>query len=441
MQEPGRRALAAVSGGVDSMVMLTVMHRLGYALEVATCNFGLRPEAEDEVKLVEAYAAKLGVKCHSKKIEIKDTDYRGPYSIQMLARMKRYQWFFELQGSTLKDQSPLLTAHHLDDHTETILLNLFRFKHHKLITGIPRQWDHIYRPLLCLTKDEIRQYAMEEGIPWAEDKSNHENLYLRNVIRNKLLPVLKEINPNVQQHIREAEARSMMQEKVLKSIRKQISTRLIHKNPSDQGYLFPLSIIDEFPMAWEDYLHSHLGDEEHSYAFRVAVCELVTSQPGKYVEEFIMKVTRTHDALDFEILNFTLATSWGGTWTGVSGEYLGTENFSCLLEIIPWKKGDPIPRDPNVYLMDADKIQLPVRFRLWQHGDRMQPLGVKGYKKISDILVNDHVSVTDKRKRMVFEDQKQIICLSHFRISEAVKVDDTTTSVLRISFTYLNHGV
>ena len=192
--------LLAVSGGLDSMVMLHLFHRLHFNISVAHCNFNLRGIAskEDE-KICERICKTLDVPFYHQKFETKMAAEENGISIQMVARELRYAWFDELTKKNNFDF--VATAHHSNDQSETILINLISGKGVSSLRGIPSQNKKTIRPLLSFSKEEILGYADENNIEWREDESNASIDYQRNYIRHKVLPILQELNPSIQENL------------------------------------------------------------------------------------------------------------------------------------------------------------------------------------------------------------------------------------------------
>ncbi|MCH1471073.1 MAG: tRNA lysidine(34) synthetase TilS, partial [Flavobacteriaceae bacterium] len=185
-----QRILVAVSGGVDSMVLLDLLREYSDVVVVAHCNFQLRGQesAEDE-QLVESYCKRHQLTCHIKRFDTK----LPKQSTQMAARTLRYNWFEELCLSN--DYDVVLTAHHADDNIETLLMNIIRGTGIEGLTGIPEQNGRILRPLLPFYKSEIIAYAQVHQIPWREDRSNKSNDYQRNAMRHHVIPELAKLHP------------------------------------------------------------------------------------------------------------------------------------------------------------------------------------------------------------------------------------------------------
>src|SRR6476620_3889550 len=191
-----KKLLLAVSGGLDSMVLLHLCKQLGLDITVAHCNFQLRGEESDgDEQFVRSQCEKLDVLLYANRFETKKFAEEQKLSIQLVARKLRYDWFNTLLINNNYDY--LLTAHHLDDNLETFLINFTRASGLDGLTGIPKQNGYIVRPLLAFSRNEIETFGQENHIQWRNDTSNASDKYLRNKLRHHVVPVLKEINPGL----------------------------------------------------------------------------------------------------------------------------------------------------------------------------------------------------------------------------------------------------
>ena len=196
MIAPDDRILLTVSGGVDSMVMLSLFARCGYSIGVAHCNFCLRGEESDEDEvLVEKEAAKYGVEFFNRRFPTREEMERTGESMEMAARRLRYAWFEEL--CVEHGYTKIAIAHHADDSIETFFINLLRGTGLRGLTGISVTNGRVFRPLMFASRREITEYAVANGIPFREDSSNRSTKYLRNKIRLGLIPRIREINPKL----------------------------------------------------------------------------------------------------------------------------------------------------------------------------------------------------------------------------------------------------
>lgn len=192
-------AVMAVSGGPDSMAMLYFFIRhidkFGFPFICATLNHKLREEASDEVEMVRQSCIKNNVHFETVSVDIRKECPKGT-SEETFSRIKRYEFFNSLREKY--NYSHICTAHNLNDNCETILMNIVRGSGLDGLAGIPSLRDDLVaRPLLGCKKEEIMEYCYQNNIPFAIDRTNSENIYKRNIVRNKVMPVLLELNPDV----------------------------------------------------------------------------------------------------------------------------------------------------------------------------------------------------------------------------------------------------
>ena len=196
--------LVAVSGGIDSMCLMEKVRLEGGPFAIAHCNFGLRgAESDGDEAFVCEQAARHGIVCHVKRFDTEAFARAQGISIEMAARRLRYHWFGQLCRE--HGYKAVAVAHNANDNAETLILNLLRGTGLKGITGMkaegvipdPDFGDiPLLRPLLEMTREEIEDFAREQGLSWREDSTNAQTDYKRNKIRNLVFPVFATINPS-----------------------------------------------------------------------------------------------------------------------------------------------------------------------------------------------------------------------------------------------------
>ena len=188
------KILLTVSGGVDSMVLMSLCVNSGYNVGIAHCNFSLRGQESDEDEImVQETARRYGIACHNKRFDTTSEMDRTGESMEMAARRLRYEWFHHL--SEKHNYTVIAIAHHVDDSIETFFINMLRGTGLRGLTGISKQVGRIVRPLMFATRKEILEYAHLKHIAFREDSSNLSTKYLRNKIRLGIIPRLREISP------------------------------------------------------------------------------------------------------------------------------------------------------------------------------------------------------------------------------------------------------
>ena len=293
----GKKLLLATSGGLDSMVMVDLFHKLSFEIAIAHCNFQLRGvESFEDQNFVQNYSESNEIKLFVTQFDTEAFAKDYKLSTQVAARELRYNWFHELLKTEKFDY--VLTAHHADDNLETFLINLVRGTGLDGLTGIPAQNENVIRPLLLFSRQEIEQYAKENNIDWREDSSNASDKYLRNKIRHNLVPVLKELNTDflssfhkTQVYLQESktmveDASIMVYQQVAKESGEDIHFDLnkLQQLPNYKSYLYQW--LREFGfLAWED------------------IYDLVESQSGKQVFSNEFRLLKNRDFLILSPIN------------------------------------------------------------------------------------------------------------------------------------------
>ncbi|MCX7761993.1 MAG: tRNA lysidine(34) synthetase TilS [Candidatus Kryptonium sp.] len=436
---PKDKIIVAVSGGVDSIVLLDLLNELKNQLKleliVAHFNHKLRGEESDEDEnFVKAFASQLGLECYVRSEDTREYCKTKKISIQEGARELRYNFFETLR--LLKGFDKIAIAHNANDNAETVLLNLFRGSGVSGLAGIQVKRGNIIRPLLFATRDEIETYASEKGLPYRIDSSNFKTAYRRNYIRLKLLPLISEnINPAIIETLnRTAQIFSELSEFVRYEVSKIINFITIEENPGKvlidihrlKSYLFFIqeSVIIS---AIETFFNERID-----FAKVLAVLNLIDSTPGSSIA--ISKNLYVYR--DRQYLVFLRKPEFAETeiYTYVHpGEKFETNFFIFSSEFVK-KEEVQFNRDSQIEYIDADLIADELILRNWQPGDWFVPLGMKGRKKISDFLIDLKIPVYDKKKILVLESEGKIVWVCGLRLDDRFKITDSTQKILKIEF-------
>ncbi|MEO8533560.1 MAG: tRNA lysidine(34) synthetase TilS [Flavobacterium sp.] len=415
-----KKLFLAVSGGLDSMVLLHLLQQLPFEIAVLHCNFQLRGlESFGDQNFIQDY-------CHENKIPVFITqfdteafakDYK--LSTQVAARELRYSWFYELLDSENFDY--ILTAHHADDNLETFIINLTRGTGLEGLTGIPEQNDKIIRPLLPFSRDEILKYAQENNIEWREDSSNASNKYLRNKIRHDLVPILKEINPNFLNAFKKTQSFLQESQEMVEDASIMIYQQVAKEDGDDIH--FDLNQLKKLPN-YKSYLYQWLN--EFGFLAWNDIYDLVDGQSGKQVfaEEF--RLLKNRDAL---ILSPISEVSENEEYE--INENDSEVNFPLNLKLC---QVDDITIESNkAIFVDAEKIHFPLILRKWNEGDVFHPFGMEGKsKKVSKLFKDEKLSLLEKEKTWILCSDNQIVWIVGIRQDERFKIEKTTNKILKI---------
>lgn len=422
------RILLTVSGGVDSMVMLSLFVRCGYTVGVAHCNFQLRgAESDEDEVLVQKEAAKYGVPCYNRRFETAAEMERTGESMEMAARRLRYAWFDEL--SRQEGYTVVAIAHHADDSIETFFINLLRGTGLRGLTGISTQVGKVIRPLLFASRREILEYAAANHIPYREDSSNHSTKYLRNKIRLGLIPRIREINPKFTSLMCRNLARLTDAQLFINHGIERIRALAV---TSDAGIdTIHLDRIDPaFPHEFVIYelLNSAYGFKGDVIDSLCHALEQGATGRRFYARDHVATIDRGRILVSpIAPEDPCLVSVPKGTQRSYCGNAVLYFEY-CDIDTI---KNFGVPE--QIAQLDADRLQFPLTLRRWKEGDWFIPFGMSGRKKVSDFLIDAKVSLPEKQRQFVLLSGDDIVWLVGRRIDDRYRLTSTTENVLRIT--------
>ncbi|MCW3116903.1 MAG: tilS [Chitinophagaceae bacterium] len=449
---PKDKLLLAVSGGVDSVVLCELCRQAGFDFIIAHCNFQLRgAESERDEEFVKALGIRYGVETWVRKFETETYAKEKKLSIQVAARELRYRWFDELLSqhsrlpihhSTLTTQhSPLtihlLTAHHIDDNIETMLMNFFKGTGIAGLRGILPKQGKIVRPLLFARKEELLTFAKENNLSWVVDSSNESDKYSRNYFRHHLIPMVQKIFPEAENNLADNLPRFRDIELLYQQSIDQHKKKLIA--PKGNEIHIPVLKLKK-----SEPLHSIVFEIIKDFGFHAAqvheVIDLLDSDTGKYVASASHRVIKNRNWLIIAPVVAAEAT------TILLEEPVKLVEFAAgRLQFDQLTAHSSVPdsyrRSPQYAMLDSGKIKFPIILRKWKTGDYFYPLGMKnkpsggpGKKKLSRFFIDQKLSRTDKEKIWVLEMDQKIIWVIGHRVDDRFKITDKTKRILEVVF-------
>ena len=422
------KILLAVSGGVDSMVMLSVFVRLGYNIGVAHCNFGLRGEESDkDTAMVLNECSKLGIVCHNEHFDTLGEMERTGDSMEMTARRLRYAWFNEL--CCTEGYNVIAVAHHSNDSIETFFINLLRGTGLRGLTGINRQYGKVVRPLLYASRKDILNYAKHNHIPYRNDSSNLSTKYLRNRIRLGLMPMLQEINPRfttlMQGNLYRLDNAQLFIDAAIEQIRK---VTLHSENGIDTIDIAAIDAIYPRDFVIYELLNSTYGFkgdvvEELNKALKRGVTDrrFYSRDYVAYLDRGNIMVAKIEEEDNCEV---SVTQDSIRSYCGNSVLYYEHTDIDNVNEY-------RLPSD--VALLDEEKLQYPLRLRRWREGDSFVPFGMEGRKKVGDFLTDLKVPVVERKRQFVLLSGEEIVWVVGLRIDERFKIDSKSENILKIT--------
>ncbi len=414
--------VVGISGGADSVALLHILVSLGYKCIAAHCNFNLRgDESSRDEQFTTDFTQRLQVPLCKISFETNKYAQENRLSVEMAARELRYRWFEELLNTY--DADAVAVAHHRDDSVETLLINLTRGSGLTGLTGIKPKNGNVVRPLLCVSREDIYAYIENNGLEYVTDSSNSSDIYTRNFIRLKVIPLLEEINPSVKASLART-ANHLYDASLIYNHSIEEARRVIIQNNR-----LSISALLSFP-APATILYEMLKP----YGFSRTVCEsiftVLDKDSGKIFYSSTHRLLKDRSDLLIDVLS--------GEDNRAYLINLEDDNVDLPVELKPEivviKESYQIEKDKKFAYFDFDKLSFPLVLRHWQEGDWFVPFGMKGKKKISDYFSDKKFSLFDKEKTWLLCSGQDVIWIVGERTDNRYRIEKTTKRVLKLKF-------
>ncbi len=430
------RILVGLSGGPDSIFLLYILHNyFNNQLIIAHINHKLRGIDSDlDEKFIRTISQKLKIPLYVIREDVKKLSTKNKKSIEEVGRDVRFSFFNKILK--VENFNKIALGHNLDDNVETILINFIKGSGMKGLIGIPEKRDNIIHPIINIKKEEILKYLEENKIEYRIDKTNFETDYLRNKVRNYLLPIIeKEFNKNFKEKILSLSNILKVEDKFLDDLVENIKNDIL-KFEDDfvkidlkklQNLHLSLKrrlirkVIDHFNKDLREYPLDHIDK----------VISLENKKTGKEIElplNLIAVKDKNNliiERRDFEIPDFYIEIPDIGSY-----QEIGMKIELSLVEKISKVK------DPFISFFDYDKIELPLKIRKPMFGEKFKPLGLKKEKKIQDFFVDSGIPKSVRWNLPILLDKKDdILWIVGVRISDDYKVTNLTNRVICIKIT------
>lgn len=411
--------LLAVSGGADSMTLAFIFNDLGLNFQIAHVNYKLRAEDSDaDQKVVADFCFKNEIKFHL--YEVLEKDNKPENSIQLWARELRYIFFKRIQEK--ENLEFLVTAHHLNDQLETFIINLSKASGIKGLSGIPANDHKIIRPLLHFSKEEIYNFAAKNQIEFREDLSNKKSDYLRNKIRNKVVPKLLETNEHFLDNFKKSthylnQTKDFVQQQI-----EEIEHRITISNEE-------CKILDKSKLNLESDFVKFEILKKYGFEKEAQIKKIFTSETGSafFSKNFQMTINRNElilntldqntDTQDKILLIEKIDVAENQTIINLESTI---ESIEGINKTVRWD-------------FDAEKITFPLQLRRKEEGDVFYPTGFSGKKKVSKFFKDEKLSILAKQKIWLLTDgNNRVLGILPFRQDRRYAKDERTKSILTI---------
>lgn len=419
------RLIVGVSGGRDSVVLLHLLHHIGYECIVAHCNFQLRgTESDSDEQFVERLTQQMQLPFEHIAFNTKQEATRKGISIEMAARDLRYAWFEKLQKKLTADA--IAVGHHSDDAIETFFINILRGTGIRGLTGIEPKNQSIIRPLLCLSRTEIEQYAQGNHLEYCIDSTNEDQSIQRNKIRHQLIPLMEQMNPSF---------RKTMQKNMERLAETYMSVHYEteHSRQRIMEQKGELAAISIQALLKETQPHFTLFELLHPFHFNSAIIQSIYDNlndiPGKQFYSSSHRLIKDREQL--LILPIHQEHKMALTILA-SDSVVNVDNFSLEISQPIDKKGIIIEKEHNIIFADADQLQFPLTIRHPVKGDYFYPFGSKGKKKLSDFFIDHKWNLYQKENCWLLCSNDTIMWIIGHRFDDRFKISEATKKVIKI---------
>jgi tRNA(Ile)-lysidine synthase len=458
----GGTVIVGYSGGADSTALLHLLTRLQGAfnlrIHAAHLHHGMRPEADDDVRVCASVCAQLGVPLHVERVDVPALAQTERISLEEAGRNARYT-FFERLARELNAVAVAL-AHTRDDQIETILINLLRGTGPRGLCGMPYKRDRIIRPLLDATRAQTHQYCAAQGLPTVFDSTNLDPHQLRRRVRMELIPLLRDLSPAFDRHLLrladileneeawwEYEVHSLMECGSVASADAEASLRHSLECGSVASADAEASL-------------------QHSKIRRAFFTRLHPAMQRRVLREWLRAHLGTLRLPPYEILEGIRCAALDGkrtSWQLSDALRLTTDETALTLHAKPpdpepyeypveletpilipqagaWLEARLLPAPPptpkttpDCAYLDADAVQGQLIVRNARRGDRFQPLGMPAPKKLSDIFVDRKVPRAERGRLPLLCDAAGILWVPGYTIAARARITPRTTRALHIT--------
>lgn len=417
--------LVAVSGGIDSVVLLDVLAKSRIKLAVAHCNFQLRGEESDsDEQFVKSLSEQYGIPFYCKKFDTNAFAKANQLSIQESARNLRYEWFNQL----LADHkfAYVATAHHADDQVETVLMNIFRGTGIAGLHGILPVQGKVIRPLLDVKRLAILEYANQYHIKWVEDASNASDKYSRNFIRHHIIPAAQAVYPNAVDNIlasieRWREAEIIYNDAVIKIKQDlfEIKQHEIHIPVLKWKKQVPLQTI-----TFELLQPFGFDSKQTSEAIK-----LLDAHTGSYIASASHRLIKNRNWMIIAPLQQDVQDN---IIIDVNDSTVVFDQHKLELRLIE-SKNYQLQTVNHIAAIDAAKISFPLVLRKWKQGDYFYPLGMTKKKKLSKFFIDQKLSKTEKEQCWILTSGDKIVWVVGHRMDNRFKLTPNTKKILLLT--------
>ena len=456
MISTGDKVIVGLSGGADSVALLHILKELrdcfDLELYAAHVNHGLRgQDANEDAAFAEDLCRNWGIPFFLKNADIPQMSRKMHMTEEEAGRKVRYDFFHEVMHKVKGNK--IATAHHKNDQAETILHNIIRGTGTQGLSGIkPIRDGYIIRPLLIVSRQEIKDYIRHHSLAYREDATNADSTYTRNRIRNCLIPILaRDFNPDIVERlftmgniIREDDefiscCCKKVYEELCKAEAGQITVQLDKFNALNTAIKKRLvrMAVSDLKGDLDGIGHNHVNAVV-SLADR-ARTGTKTVLPASRNDCSAVEAEVSYDKLIFRKNNNDQTAIFFDKPLPIPGQ-VHVEELGLTVTAEKWDRKKGLHFSSQCIYIDEDAVKGSLRLRQRINGDRFRPLGMNGSKKLKDYFIDLKVPRGERDKVPLLVDEKNIIWVVGFQISQDYRITVSTKNILKISVEYHIHN-
>lgn len=438
----GDRVVVGVSAGVDSMVLLHVLHiylqTFNLSLITAYVNHGLRPkESEEEAELVQKECERLHLPFEYGEFNVKEFQKVGGFSLQEAARRVRFHFFEHLLQKY--EAQKIALGQHADDQVETVLLRLLRGSGLQGLKGIlPIREGKVIRPLLEVRRHEIEAFALQRSIPFLIDSSNLRKDYLRNRLRLHLIPLLeREYQPNVKEILLRTSAILREENDYLEKESEKVYRRMIEEREGTLAFRHAAYQSLHPALQWrfiQKMLKSLYGEEREDLEVPQIFRKLQQAPPSFLLELPLgVCMEKRYDTVLVRKKKVEAIPPFEVELLSPGRTFIQEIRREVMIEEVETKDRDEISKaSPDSAFLDRQSLQFPLRVRNFRPGDRFQPLGMRGTQKLKAFFIDHKIPKFERPEIPLLISGERIVWVVGYRIDERARVGDQTKRILKI---------
>ena len=447
----GDRVLVALSGGPDSICLLHILNslkeELNITLTAAHVNHCLRgSEADEDEEYVKDFCNKLNIPCYVKKANINQIASERKISSELAGREVRYEFFEEI--SKIQNLNKIAVAHNTNDQAETLLMRIMRGTGIEGLVGIrPIRDNKFIRPILCLERNEIENYCEKYNLNPRIDKTNLENIYSRNKVRLEMIPYIKgHFNEEIVNSLNRLSQLAYIENDYMEQcIEKEYKTFCNVKN--NTVFILKKAFQSHNAIKFRLLRKVFLTITGSSYNLEMKHIEdIISLQLGETGKVICLpnKIKAKNIYGNIELIKE------GESYNKKDLDEVFIDKYSLLKDENKFNLHDNIGYDLSIKFInnkdiqfnnnslikyfDYDKIKEGILIRKRKNGDKILPLGMKGYKKIKNIFIDNKIPKELRNQIPIICFDNEISWILGVKVSEIFKVTKDSKNILKISF-------